>query len=173
MHVAEPARSARTIPDVFRALAAQHPNRLALRDHRRSVTYREFDLASNLPPISADATQMRQIIMNLVMNASDALGENPGVIRLTTGLLASGRTPRLDVLAEQKSTEPEHPRGRFVSGNYFRVLGVPAMLGRTLDETGGDRFAETASRVAWSPDQPSPDRLERLADEVERELEEE
>jgi CheY-like chemotaxis protein len=47
----------------------------------------EFDLAPNLPAISADATQMRQIIMNLVMNASDALGENPGVIRLTTGLL--------------------------------------------------------------------------------------
>ena len=47
----------------------------------------EFDLASDLPAISADATQMRQIIMNLVINASDALGENPGVIRLTTGLL--------------------------------------------------------------------------------------
>jgi PAS domain S-box-containing protein len=47
----------------------------------------EFDLAPDLPAISADGTQMRQIIMNVVINASDALGENPGVIRLTTGLL--------------------------------------------------------------------------------------
>jgi acyl-CoA synthetase (AMP-forming)/AMP-acid ligase II/thioesterase domain-containing protein/acyl carrier protein len=36
-----------TVPDAFRAAVAQHPNRLALRDNHRSLTYREFDLASN------------------------------------------------------------------------------------------------------------------------------
>jgi hypothetical protein len=44
-------------------------------------------------------------------------------------------------------------------------------LARTLDDAGGEQVAERASRVAWSPEQPSPDRLERLADEVEQELE--
>src|SRR5205807_1155859 len=57
---------------------------------------------------------------------------------LVSGLLASGRTPRLDVAIERGATTPEHPRGRFVSGNYFRELGVPAFRGRTFDD-GEDR----------------------------------
>jgi len=50
-----------------------------------------------------------------------------------TGLVASGITGRLDVVPNAQAREPEHPSGRFVSGNYFRVLGVPAALGRTFD----------------------------------------
>ncbi|HMC53528.1 MAG TPA: ABC transporter permease [Gemmatimonadaceae bacterium] len=52
--------------------------------------------------------------------------------RSFAGILASGRTPRLFMTVESSSTEPENPRGRFVSGNYFQVLRVPAFLGRTL-----------------------------------------
>jgi len=37
-----------------------------------------YNYAAGLPPIEADATQMRQIIMNLVINASDAIGEKAG-----------------------------------------------------------------------------------------------
>ncbi len=44
-----------------------------------------FDLFEALPTIEADATQMRQIIMNLVINASEALGQKNGVISITTG----------------------------------------------------------------------------------------
>src|SRR5215208_3554812 len=51
---------------------------------------------------------------------------------LVSGLLASGRTNRLDVFAGPASGEPEHPRGRLVSGNYFSVLGIPALFGRTF-----------------------------------------
>jgi len=50
-----------------------------------------------------------------------------------SGLLASGVTGRLDVLPDEQATELEHPAGRFVSGNYFEVLGVRAALGRTFD----------------------------------------
>jgi predicted permease len=50
-----------------------------------------------------------------------------------SGLLASGVTGRLDVLPNGQATELEHPAGRFVSGNYFKVLGVDAALGRTFD----------------------------------------
>ncbi len=39
-----------------------------------------------LPPIEADATQIRQVIMNLVINASEAIGDKNGVIHLSTGL---------------------------------------------------------------------------------------
>jgi predicted permease len=59
-----------------------------------------------------------------------ALRERGGLV---TGLLASGRADRLDMHLAGGRGEPERPRGRYVSGNYFSVLGVPAMLGRTFD----------------------------------------
>ena len=39
----------------------------------------------NLPNIEADATQIRQVVMNLVTNASEALEDHEGEIFLTTG----------------------------------------------------------------------------------------
>ena len=45
-----------------------------------------FNLYPALPVIMADATQIRQVIMNLVINASEAIGERSGVISLNTGL---------------------------------------------------------------------------------------
>ncbi len=45
----------------------------------------KYHLTDNLPLIEADATQMRQIIMNLVTNASDAIDKTSGVISLSTG----------------------------------------------------------------------------------------
>jgi signal transduction histidine kinase/CheY-like chemotaxis protein len=45
-----------------------------------------FNLAPTLPSITADATQLRQIIMNLVINASEAIGERSGVIALSSGI---------------------------------------------------------------------------------------
>jgi predicted permease len=55
---------------------------------------------------------------------------------LLSGLIASGRSVRIDVRAGPAGaagSEPQHPRSRFVSGNYFQVLGVPAQIGRTFD----------------------------------------
>jgi PAS domain S-box-containing protein len=46
-----------------------------------SLVYR---LASELPAIQADASQMCQIVMNLIINASEALGEQRGVIAVST-----------------------------------------------------------------------------------------
>ena len=46
----------------------------------------EWDLHPDLPAISADPTQIRQIVMNLITNASDALGEAGGTITLRTGV---------------------------------------------------------------------------------------
>ncbi len=44
----------------------------------------EAHLDHNLPAIRADAAQLRQIVMNLVTNASDAIGNRDGVIRVIT-----------------------------------------------------------------------------------------
>jgi PAS domain S-box-containing protein len=47
----------------------------------------KFNLAERLPPVRVDPTQVRQVVMNLITNASDAIGEQSGVITLTTGVL--------------------------------------------------------------------------------------
>jgi PAS domain S-box-containing protein len=45
-----------------------------------------INLASDLPAVHADPTQLRQVIMNLIINASEALGGKSGTITLNTGL---------------------------------------------------------------------------------------
>ncbi len=46
-----------------------------------------FNLQPDLPGIEADATQLRQVVMNLIINASEALGDNCGAINVTTGCI--------------------------------------------------------------------------------------
>ncbi|HEY4131475.1 MAG TPA: ABC transporter permease, partial [Gemmatimonadaceae bacterium] len=55
-----------------------------------------------------------------------------------SGVLASGRAGRVDAHIDGTSGEFEHPRGRFVSGNYFSVLGVRAYKGRAFDASADD-----------------------------------
>jgi PAS domain S-box-containing protein len=50
-----------------------------------------YNFAPSLPAVLADATQLRQVFMNLVINASDAIGEQTGSISVTTGLLHADR----------------------------------------------------------------------------------
>lgn len=45
----------------------------------------EVDLDDRLPLIEGDPTQLRQVVMNLVTNAFDALGQAPGKVCVTTG----------------------------------------------------------------------------------------
>jgi len=47
----------------------------------------KLDLASNLPPIEADPAQIQQIVMNLVINGAEAIGENAsGKVEIRTSL---------------------------------------------------------------------------------------
>ncbi|MFH1844392.1 MAG: ATP-binding protein, partial [bacterium] len=48
-----------------------------------------YHFANNLPSIEADVTQIRQVIMNLITNASDAIGDRSGVISISTGVIES------------------------------------------------------------------------------------
>lgn len=71
-----------------------------------------FNLAGRLPTFEGDATQVRQIIMNLITNASEAIGERSGVVAVSTGsmhcdaayLSSSNQTV---ILAQQGHTPSE------------------------------------------------------------------
>jgi len=52
----------------------------------------KLELHQPLPAILADPTQIRQIVMNLVINASDAIGERSGFIRVSTGVMRVDRS---------------------------------------------------------------------------------
>jgi PAS domain S-box-containing protein len=43
-----------------------------------------YDLEDDLPPVYADATNLEQVIVNLVVNARDAMGVNGGEIEIST-----------------------------------------------------------------------------------------
>ncbi|MCE9530088.1 MAG: response regulator, partial [Planctomycetes bacterium] len=47
----------------------------------------DYDLVPALPLVEADATQLRQVVVNLVKNASEALEEGKGKITVRTGLI--------------------------------------------------------------------------------------
>ena len=50
----------------------------------------EHRYAHDLPLIDGDATQIRQVIMNLITNASDALSDRTGKIIITLGAMETG-----------------------------------------------------------------------------------
>jgi signal transduction histidine kinase len=95
------------------------------------MTRLEFALSPALPTIEADASQLRQIIMNLVINASEAIGENnAGTIRISTAVV---ELPRPDV-------SDSGPVAELAPGAYVRMeisdtgAGMPPdVLARIFD----------------------------------------
>ncbi len=88
----------------------------------------ELEFADHLPAIEGDPTQVRQVVMNLITNASEALGEDSGVITLETGEFFADR----EYLASTYMDDDLEPR-RYV------VLEV--------SDTGGGMDEETRSKI--------------------------
>ena len=88
----------------------------------------EYDLAGDLPVVVADATQIRQVIMNLIMNASDAIGDADGTIRVASRMVHCERS----YLSECYLVENVEP-GEFV--------------GLTVSDSGCGMSDETLQRI--------------------------
>ena len=69
----------------------------------------ETTLRKDLPAVRANSGQLRQVVMNLITNASEAIGNRDGVIRVTTGLV----TVRRD--------SPSAASDELASGNYVQL----------------------------------------------------
>lgn len=68
-------------------------------------TVLRFNPAPALPMLEADATQMRQIIMNLVINASEAIGDKSGVITLSTCCMMCDKNYLKNILHDESLME--------------------------------------------------------------------
>jgi PAS domain S-box-containing protein len=86
----------------------------------------ETNLGGNLPNILGNSTQIRQVIVNLVKNASEALGDTHGVIRVSTQVV------RLD--SRHTGGEVSKPR----DGEYIRLR---------VSDTGCGMSTETRRRM--------------------------
>jgi signal transduction histidine kinase/CheY-like chemotaxis protein len=49
-----------------------------------------YHLESDMPAIQGDPTQLRQVVINLITNASEAIGDHEGLISISTGSLEFG-----------------------------------------------------------------------------------
>jgi two-component system cell cycle sensor histidine kinase/response regulator CckA len=84
------------------------------------------DLPQNLPAVLGSAPQIRQVVMNLIMNASEAIGEQDGVITISTSRVTS----RKGLFMNRAMNLPE--------GNYLLL---------EVSDTGCGMSEETKSKI--------------------------
>lgn len=94
-----------------------------------------YSLGKNLPAVEADATQLRQIIMNLITNASEALGDTGGMISLSTGTLECDQAYLDATWLDEKL-----PEGRYV---FFEVSDSGCGMDRETLQKIFDPFFST------------------------------
>jgi PAS domain S-box-containing protein len=86
----------------------------------------ETNLAKNLPAVPANPAQLRRVVMNLITNASEAIGDADGVIRLSTSQVTVG------------PDWPRMPSERWADGSYLQI---------EVADTGRGMAPETQARV--------------------------
>ncbi len=65
-------------------------------------------LDPSLPLMEADSSQIHQLLMNLVINASEAIGQNVGIIKIITGTVWASRELLAQVLFGQEVAEGKY-----------------------------------------------------------------
>lgn len=83
---------------------------LRLPTNRSSQVAVHYELDSNLPPVVVEASQIRQIVLNLLTNAIEAIGERVGTVTLRTSVVTLTATDlrRLNLM-------PTIPPGEYVT----------------------------------------------------------
>lgn len=68
-----------------------------------------YHLTDDLPAVEADAAQLQQVILNLITNANEAIGEASGVISFATGVMHADKA-----YLSQTYTKDDLPAGHYV-----------------------------------------------------------
>lgn len=79
--IVEPVNLNALVEDMRQLLSASTSKKISL----------DFRFGNNLQTIEGDPTQLRQIVMNLILNASEAIGEHAGRITVRTGVVTASR----------------------------------------------------------------------------------
>lgn len=94
-----------------------------------------LNLTADLPPVEVDATQIRQVLMNLVINASEAIGDKSGVIAITSGAMQCDRRYLSEVWLDERL-----PEGLYV---YLEVADTGCGMDRETQAKIFDPFFTT------------------------------
>ena len=70
----------------------------------------KYNFGDKLPPIEADAAQIRQVVMNLIINAAEAIGEKSGVVTVSTGVMEADHSYLSETYLDENL-----PEGYYVS----------------------------------------------------------
>ena len=106
----------------------------------------KLDLAPELPSVLADANQIQQVAVNLLLNAADAIGPDGGRIRLSTGWI-EGDGIEFSVEDDGPGIAPEDLARIFepfftTKGNHGTGLGLAVTWG-IVESHGGSIRAES------------------------------
>jgi len=74
--IIEPVNASSLVKDISELLRSSVPRTVEL----------ALQLHPDLPTIEGDPSQIQQLVMNLILNAVEATGEHPGVVRVTTSV---------------------------------------------------------------------------------------
>ena len=88
----------------------------------------KYNLEPNLPSIEVDVTQIRQVIMNLIINASDAIGKKSGIITITSGAME----------CDEKYLKETYLDDNLKPGIYVYI---------EISDTGSGMTAETITKI--------------------------
>lgn len=153
--VVEPIDLKRTVNEIAELLRVSIPRRVQV----------NHDLAA-VPPVLADRAQLQQVVMNLVTNAAEAIGDAEGAITIRTGAvtlddatisrdfrgqeLAPTRYARLEVTDSGHGMTPEVLSRIFdpfyTTKSAGRGLGLSALRGIVRSHHGGLRIRSEPGR---------------------------
>ena len=105
----------------------------------------KYNLAADVPAIQADPGQVTQVLMNLVINASEALGEQSGVITIATGThQCDGTTPSPTPLSPAAG---ERGRGEMPGTGLARYVPAGLYVFLEVADTGCGMDNETLGKI--------------------------
>ena len=68
----------------------------------------KYNFSADLPAIEADASQIRQVVMNLIINASEAIGEKSGVVAVSTSVIKADRSYLSETYLDENPPEGDY-----------------------------------------------------------------
>jgi signal transduction histidine kinase/ActR/RegA family two-component response regulator len=102
----------------------------------------KMDLHSDLPLVEADPSQMQQLVMNLVINAAEAMGNNTGLIEVTTSVRRSDDGIAVSLRVHDTGCGMDEPTKSHIFDPFFttkftgRGLGLAAVQGIVRSHNG-------------------------------------